>query len=364
MVLAFSKNRKTGVEARFLFRSYAHPPHFRDTKVRNQPVLNPGEACADPIWHAARATSAAPLYFEEFERGETVFLDGAMSANNPSMVALIEVDQMHSHSPCVLINIGTGEKQVEGQAQKKNRNREGDVLNIDRSVSRTKFFQKYLEIGDMAKKLLTKSSDEGASFAAEKMDVQYTRFDVPNWIGEHVLGGIALDEWLPPVDGRITLGKIETTTTEYLSEVQVQEELDRYAQTLVGIRRQRAQTEHWENFAHVAAYRCTYRDECRRRVGTMDRKTLRAHFRDVHAIPDDDPKLDQTMNKMRVDNPMDPLPRRNTFVSQAPTPGRFAKIFGRSPRALSRSDTNGASTARANTGMTNTTDPGNGLPPK
>lgn len=357
MVVALSKSRKEGVETHYLWRSFAHPPTFQNTKAGKYPPLNPGEACREPIWHAARATAAAPRYFEAFERGETVFFDGGMGANNPSQIALKEVDQMHPHSPSILVNIGTGQKQAEGHVKRRKRDRVGDIRSIDQAVSRTQFIKKYLELGDLSKKLLTNTSDiaSNTDFLASHMGVKFCRFNVPNDVGEHVVGAIPLDEWLPRTDGHITLDKIRASTEIYLEEQDVQEDLERYARELVAIRRRRAKTERWEKFANVASYHCTS-DNCVSTPGNMDRKTLRAHLCDVHGdvMPKEAPGLDVMLNSMRVDSwTKDPPTRRNTnFANGAPPPSRLGRFFRRQPSAAnanhaSRSRSGGpTSTAR------------------
>jgi hypothetical protein len=334
MVVALSKSRREGVVRHYLWRSFAHPPNYTSTKAGRYPPLNPGEACREPIWHAARATSAAPRYFEEFERGDTVFLDGAMGANNPSKIALKEVDQMHPHSPAILVSIGTGEKLAEGREKRRKRDRVGDIMNIDRAVSRTQFIKKYLELGDLATGLLTNTTDivDDTHFLADKMDVNFCRFDVPNDVGDDIVGAIPLDEWLPPANGQATLQKIRASTEAYLADANVQRQLERYANDLVAKRRQRARTEHWEKFAHVAAYHCRFNENCDNTPGSMDRKTMRSHLRDAHGdeIPNDVTDLDLVLNSMRVSpREQDPPTRRNTNSTDRPrTAGMLGRFFG------------------------------------
>jgi hypothetical protein len=344
MVVALSKSRKEGVETYYLWRSFAHPPAYTTAKAGKYPHLNPGEACRDPIWHAARATSAAPRYFEEFERGDIVFFDGAMGANNPSQIALKEVGQMHHHSPSILVNIGTGEKQAEGQVKRRKRDRVGDIMNIDQAVSRTQFIKKWLELGDLSKKLLTNTSDIAShtDFLARHMRVKFCRFDVPRDKGEHTVGAIPLDEWLPPADGHVTLQKIRASTEAYLAEQEVQEELEQYARDLVALRRRRAKTEHWEKFANVATYHCTCNDNCVNTPGNMDRKTLRSHLCEVHGgeIPKNGTELDLIINQMRVPSwAKDPPTRRNTgSVERAQIGSRIGRLFNRHPPAPDRAN--------------------------
>jgi hypothetical protein len=344
MVVALSKSRKEGIETHYLWRSFAHPPTYTTTKAGKYPPLNPGEACREPIWHAALATSAAPRYFEAFERGDAMFFDGGMGANNPSQIALKEVDQMHHHSPSILVNMGTGEKQAKGEIKRRKRDRFGDIMNIDQAVSRTQFIKKWLELGDLSKKLLTNTLDiaSNTDFLAGHMRVRFCRFDVPRDVGDDIVGAIPLDEWLPRADGHITLQKIRASTEAYLADQEVQEELERYARDLVAIRRQRARTEHWERFANVASYHCTSNDNCVKAPGNMDRKTLRSHLCEVHGdeIPKDKTELDLIINQMRVPSwAKDPPTRRNTSSIGGPQPtSRLGRLFSRRQSTADRGD--------------------------
>jgi hypothetical protein len=68
----------------YVFRTYDHPhpsPWAPESKRKRH--LNPGNATADEIWKVARATSAAPKYFDPITIGERMFRDGAIGANNP-----------------------------------------------------------------------------------------------------------------------------------------------------------------------------------------------------------------------------------------------------------------------------------------
>lgn len=70
-----------------------------------------------PIWNIARATSAAPTYFEPHHfttkhHGRTIeytCIDGGMVANNPAMCAYVEVEKQWSNKEkIILISLGTG----------------------------------------------------------------------------------------------------------------------------------------------------------------------------------------------------------------------------------------------------------------
>jgi predicted acylesterase/phospholipase RssA len=62
----------------------------------------------------ARATSAAPTYFEPMRvdaagtAGYYALVDGALYANNPAMCALVEAQRLFADEPKVLVSLGTG----------------------------------------------------------------------------------------------------------------------------------------------------------------------------------------------------------------------------------------------------------------
>jgi predicted acylesterase/phospholipase RssA len=67
-------------------------------------------------WEAARATSAAPFYLPPFVREKTEYVDGALYANCPAGVALLEKDNIWATSKApldVLLSVGTGRQSSE-----------------------------------------------------------------------------------------------------------------------------------------------------------------------------------------------------------------------------------------------------------
>ncbi len=69
----------------FVFRSYQHPPGTK--------LIFDG-ACRHSWLEALRATSAAPYFFEEFSCGGERFQDGAITANNPTIIAIHEAQSL------------------------------------------------------------------------------------------------------------------------------------------------------------------------------------------------------------------------------------------------------------------------------
>jgi uncharacterized protein len=73
-----------------------------------------------PMWWAARATSAAPTYFEPFEiqaslpdEHDHVLVDGGVFANNPTVCGYVDALEMWgAETEIVVCSLGTGEKRM------------------------------------------------------------------------------------------------------------------------------------------------------------------------------------------------------------------------------------------------------------
>ena len=81
------------------------PYFFKTTKARETP-----ETDDFPLSVVARATSAAPTYFEPLEAGERALLDGGVFAVNPAMSAFAEVLKEAEARDVVLLSLGTGQR--------------------------------------------------------------------------------------------------------------------------------------------------------------------------------------------------------------------------------------------------------------
>jgi patatin-like phospholipase/acyl hydrolase len=83
------------------------PYFFKTTKARETP-----EDDDFRLSEVARATSAAPTYFEPLGIGEKALVDGGVFATNPAMCALAEVLNREDVRPrdVVLLSLGTGER--------------------------------------------------------------------------------------------------------------------------------------------------------------------------------------------------------------------------------------------------------------
>ena len=94
MVLAWALRDLYGERSAYVLRSYHHP----QSKPLDPMERNPGPVVHYPIARVARATSAAPFYFQAMklnaEDPGLELIDGGFGANNPSEEAYREVKQM------------------------------------------------------------------------------------------------------------------------------------------------------------------------------------------------------------------------------------------------------------------------------
>jgi patatin-like phospholipase/acyl hydrolase len=108
----FGETRLSGAATEVLVTAY-------DLLAREVVLLTSEAARADPSLDlpmrvAARATSAAPTYFEPV--GVTMgtpprhrlLVDGGIAANNPAMAAYVEVRRRHPSAGMVVVSLGTG----------------------------------------------------------------------------------------------------------------------------------------------------------------------------------------------------------------------------------------------------------------
>jgi uncharacterized protein len=87
------------------------PWFFRSTKARTHPEFD------FPMKKVARATSAAPTYFEPLrlegegkdEGRHWALVDGGVYANNPAMCALVDARTLHGADDVLVFSLGTGE---------------------------------------------------------------------------------------------------------------------------------------------------------------------------------------------------------------------------------------------------------------
>ncbi|KAM0199319.1 hypothetical protein ACHAPQ_011244 [Fusarium lateritium] len=263
IAISWAINKEGGVSKEFVWRSYDNDfsPKPLDSNLWNP--SNAGPAHTTAIWEVARATTAAPRYFESIKTIGRKFLDGGMVANNPSLIAIREIHNLHGLVPGLFVSIGTGLK-TPADAQRNSAPREanGDIKSLRKAatrddVRRKQFLKKYIEIGKEWKNWMVDCEGMNGTNGwrghcrAIGLTEHLYRLNV-----EGDLHTIPLDDWRPLNTGEETLKFIREQTNQYLAETRVIDYITSIARKAVEIRRQRAATEQWERFAADVIYRC------------------------------------------------------------------------------------------------------------
>ncbi|KAF4458112.1 Calcium-independent phospholipase A2-gamma [Fusarium austroafricanum] len=266
IAVSWAINKEGGVSKQYVWRSYDNNfiPKAHDSN--SWKPYNPGPADTAAIWEVARATTAAPRYFESIKIRGKKFLDGGMVANNPSLLAIREINNLHDKATVLFVSIGTGLKSTSakgGNGHKESRRSNDDPLKTLRrattkdNVRRKQFLKKYIEIGRHWKNWMVDcEGDNGtngwrAHCKAIGLTQHLYRLNV-----EGDLHTVPLDDWRPSNTGEDTLESIRTKTEEYLREAKVIEYINLIANEAVRIRRLRAATEQWERFGVDVLYCC------------------------------------------------------------------------------------------------------------
>jgi hypothetical protein len=255
--------------APYIFRSYDH-------WAANPPLINernPGVAHSVAIWEAARATTAAPFYFDPIKISNRKFGDGGFGNNNPAEEMRTEVSCMNgndSKSIALLLSIGTGEIPI-------SRFEDGPL-------------QKYIAYLNAARRLASDAESAHERLESWRTDheLPYYRFNVKKGMG---LDKIKLDEWKTPKwynkCRESTLDRIRKATEKYCEQQEVQDQMRVVAKILVDHRNARKEHDLWPLVSRGEQYRCTVK-KCRMCQRIIPRKEdLESHLRDRHKIGDD-----------------------------------------------------------------------------
>lgn len=92
----------------YVFRTYEFSPDTESRARGKRLALHAGSS-KHRIWQAIRASSAAPYYLDDFSIGDLRFCDGAVTVNNPAVVAVQEARMLFPDTPidCV-VSMGVG----------------------------------------------------------------------------------------------------------------------------------------------------------------------------------------------------------------------------------------------------------------
>jgi hypothetical protein len=262
-----------------VFRNYDRP----DSEKDNEWYFNTGDASVAKVWKVARATSAAPLYFSKQIIGNSRYLDGGMGCKNPAELMSHEIKGVHGREPDLILSIGTGTKpRADNESGEQHKARKHKLLDNARSVLHAA--KTLPDIATESEKfhLRLKSNLDSLRTRGDKVHPMYFRFNVPD------LGTMELDAWKSSEnskkpDGQQTLRELHNKTLRYLDDDSVQKGLEACAKELVRIRRERAATERWEQFATYTTYFCPEKGghECES-LHFTSRDKLRSHALERH----------------------------------------------------------------------------------
>lgn len=308
------KKNIDGHEIAHLFRSYDHHRR-RQATVENRedrrpnPLEQLSPADSSLIWQVARATSAAPTYFNTIKIGEDEYGDGGFGENNPSTRIFFEVSQMNNNldsANTLSLSIGTGITRFT-RFQEGIFNKPLGWLNAAKKVSTD------CETAHHRMGLITNGGRKYPyyRFNVPEAATDPTKPKVPNWqrmksrarrwFGhngeplERGLGKIKLDEWKPRGFWRTesTQEEIERITREYLSNPDVNSELDEVAEAMVNHRRAKAATPRWAAYALGVKYECpVVLERCPDETWTEE-SGLRRHLIEDHGYPFGTPEAEK-----------------------------------------------------------------------
>jgi hypothetical protein len=270
-VFAYKKDgeQRLSFDVPYIFRSYDRFPRGTNN---GSPVSvyprNPGRASSFPIWKVARATTAAPLYFEpmqvvvdgdtphpkgsfitrvttirrdpnagfETTRAPMTFIDGGFGeANNPSKEAFYEVTTSTNKTISTFVSIGTGR-------ERPNKFQKG----LKRLVKTS-----FAAVGD------PEVAHQFMSDQSKQHGFSYFRLNEPDGLTD-----MEFDEWKPRNSGKRTQQKIREAFQRWALDPKVIEDLRNCALELVRRRRLRTADEsQWERYALEAYFDCR-EDNC------------------------------------------------------------------------------------------------------
>ncbi|KAI0884481.1 FabD/lysophospholipase-like protein [Annulohypoxylon maeteangense] len=282
-----------------LFRSYEinnhQKPERRPTQLLfpKDPRDEHGGRSGDlSVWQVARATTAAPLYFEPMEiltdgnprqvrtnswpkkydsspkpYRERLEDGGLGHANNPSKVMYDELTDNLPNNMSIgtFVSIGTARPMEQPTGPRLFRIIKGSISRLGNPE----------HIHNQMKNIVSKNQ----SFS-------YYRLNQPNG-----LSGIEMDDWDPKPSGKDTMKMMKSTFDAYIGSTEMVRYMQRCAKELVTARRARAEANlpKWERFAVGRHFYCRIPncpdDEVRREI---DEVKFIAHLKDGHNMRDDD----------------------------------------------------------------------------
>jgi len=155
------------------------------------------------IWEAARATSAAPTFFEPITIDGEIYSDGGIGWNNPSVEAIAEANQVWPKRRIgCLVSLGTGLESAMQFGEEEKTLRRWLLVKVLPTQSRLIDVAKYcVNCLTSSEKVHRRLCEDGGTFHVEEV---YFRFNVPQGMSK-----IGLEEWEK-------IGDMTTLTKNYM----------------------------------------------------------------------------------------------------------------------------------------------------
>lgn len=291
----------------FILRSYNHFPRGNNGNSNHEYPRNPDYAAPYEIWQVARATTAAPLYFDPIEISSTTatkpilhkrsssfnkkkkkkpvrndksiatFIDGGWGqTNNPSEEAYHEIITSNE-TIGTFVSVGTGRRTTDRwKSGLKNR-----ILGLVDEATNPEISHRRVH---------ALSNQEGNGF-------QYYRFNELN-----ALPDTDFDEWQPRSIGTRTRRKIEDAFRNWALQNDVQADFQNCAAELVRRRRLRTiDTSRWERYALGSCFDCKAKNKvCPAPADKRwyDRQEFQTHLVEAHDASSTN--INQTVEQCRT----------------------------------------------------------------
>jgi hypothetical protein len=202
------------------------------------------------LLEAALATSAAPTYFApavvgEQHKNKVLYWDGAIgeNRNNPVWAAWEECKLEHAKDPEIIVSVGTGQKLPKPAPKKYNTDLHMNwslLKDMRREVTESekthKRFDEHVKLVNKVRKF------DGCD------GIIYERFNIPAEKPGDGISHIALDEWEPAANGKVTKSQISAAVDKYLADGEVRPKMKAVARKLVEKRKLRFATPRWREF--------------------------------------------------------------------------------------------------------------------
>ncbi|XTI87613.1 FabD/lysophospholipase-like protein [Cenococcum geophilum] len=282
-VLAMETGEK-GFRAPYLFRSYPFVKNGMTEFNRNPKEDTESYKIVD----VCRAISASPQYFQsvKLQQGpensskSTKFRDGSRWTMNPSLEAYREIHSMHFDvkTPIhYLLSVGCGVKTKRSRLTKAFSARNSFPI-------RTNWEDNVVE-----EMMRDKSSHS---------EFEYCRLAGPEFLPT----SLDQNDWNSNLKGEQSFQKIQDAVDKYCEDYK--DDIRGCAEALVSLRRRRAKTSRWEEFAFGYKYQCKH-SSCAGKIPLFDhRADFVDHLRRIHEAPPETeeelPKLEKIISESRT----------------------------------------------------------------